>query len=334
MDILHIVGNKDLLEYTENLNYTTEFIGDKYFPKQKSKYLKVLMRSIMGNANIPVMAQFHSLDAEARIGERPNFKEIEFEKLPIREKLNISERILEAFGSNPTDEMKTDILRFIFADAWNLTSRLLTRMEVANMEVLATGKMTINENGINTVVDYQLPAENKITFTSWNDADHDIIGDLENLKDVVASKGYQITGALTSTSVIRYLKKNKALRSTFTNAGLIPTTDRILAAVNDAVGITFTVNDKQYKTSINGATKNFYPNDTITFFTSADSEVGVGALGYTPAEILGVQESERSYVTIMTDIKKDPVSLWTIADSLYVPLVRNIDGLFIANIIN
>lgn len=334
MDILHIIENKDLVEFTENLNYKTSFKGDKYFPKQKTKYLKALMRSIMGNANIPVMAQFHALDAEARIGERHNYQEIEFEKLPIREKLNISERIIEAFGNVLTDDMKGAILNFIFDDANNLISRILTRMEVANMEVLGTGKMTINENNIVKEVDYRLPSENKITFTDWANADHDIISDLENFKEVAASKGYIVTGALTTTSVIKYFKKNKALRSTFTNAGLIPTTARILEAVYDAVQIEFDINDDVYKTTIDGETKNFYPTDTITFFTSPASEVGVGALGYTPAEILGVQDSEKSFVTLSTEISKDPVGLWTIADSLYVPLLKNVNGLFIAKIIN
>lgn len=334
MDVLHLVENKDLLEYTENLAYKTNFAVDKYFPKQKSRALKALISQLVEGGEVPVMAQFHSLDAEARIGDRSNYRELQFEKLPIKEKLNVTERILEAFGEGVSDNLKTEVLRFIFDDASNLVSRVLTRMAVANSEVLATGKLVIKENNIDTVIDYNIPSTNKVTFTAWSDANHDIVADLDNINAIAKKAGYKITKAICNSSVIAHITKNAALRATLSNSGLLPTSNRVVAVLEDAVGYGFEVNDDVYKTSLSGATKNMYPDNTITFITSADAGVGAGALGYTPEELAGINASERSLVTLTKYNTEDPVALWTKASSLYVPVLRNPNGIFIATINN
>lgn len=334
MDVLHLVTNKDLLEYTDNLEYKTNFAADKYFPKRKSREIKALIRQIVAGGELPVMAQYHSLDAEARIGERPNFVELEIQKLPIKEKLNVTERILEAFGSNVSDDVKGEVLRYIFDDVSNLVSRVLTRMAVSNTEVLATGRLVINENGISTTVDYNIPTANRISLSQWSTPAHDIIADLDNINNLVKAAGYKITKAICNSSVIGYITKNTALRSTLSNAAVVPTTQRVVAVLEDAIGFGFEVNDDVYKTSINGQTKNMYPNDTITFITSPDNGVGVGALGYTPEELAGINRSERSLVTVTSYTTPDPVALWNKASALYVPVLRNPNGLFIATITN
>ena len=334
MDVLHLTNNKDLLEFTENLSYKTNFAADKYFPKQKSRALKALIQQLVANGEVPVMAQFHSLDAEARIGDRSNYTELEFKKLPIKEKLNITERILEAFGSGVSDTLKTEVLQFIFDDASNLVSRVLTRMAAANTEVLATGKLVIKENNIDTVIDYNVPVANKVTFTAWSDASHDIVADLDNINAAAKKAGYKITKAICNSSVIGYITKNTALRETLSRAGLLPTSNRVVGVLEEAIGYGFEVNDDVYKTSSNGETKNMYPDNTITFITSSDAGVGAGALGYTPEELAGINASERSYVTLTTYNTEDPVALWTKASALYVPVLRNPNGIFIATINN
>lgn len=334
MDVLHLVENKDLLEYTENLAYKTNFIADKYFPRQKSRTLKAMISQLVENGEVPVMAQFHSLDVEARIGDRSNYKELQFEKLPIKEKLNVTERILEAFGPGISDNVKTEILRFIFDDANNLVSRVLTREAVANAEVLATGKLVIKENGIDTVIDYNVPTSNKVTFTAWSDTKHDIVADLDRIAEEAKKYGFRITKAICNSSVISLIAKNEALRETLSRAGILPTNNRVVGVLQDAIGYGFEVNDDVYKVSVNGELKKMHPDNTITFITTEDAKVGVGALGYTPEELAGINASEKSLVTLTTHHTDDPVALWTKASALYVPILRNPNGLFIATINN
>ena len=95
MNILNLITDKDRLEFSENYNYKTNFALSSLFPSRKSKNLKVDVTRLVENGSLPVMAQFHALDTEARIGDRTNYRQIEFEKLMIKEKLNQTERIHE-----------------------------------------------------------------------------------------------------------------------------------------------------------------------------------------------------------------------------------------------
>ena len=77
MDLLQLLTNKDKLDYSENYNYDNNFIGTRLFPQEKTNNLKVSIARLVENGSVPVMAQFHALDSEARIGDRTNYKEIE-----------------------------------------------------------------------------------------------------------------------------------------------------------------------------------------------------------------------------------------------------------------
>ena len=151
MDLLQLLTNKDKLDYSENYNYDNNFIGTRLFPQEKTNNLKVSIARLVENGSVPVMAQFHALDSEARIGDRTNYKEIEVEKLLIKEKLNQGERI--AYYLNGVTDNDT-VRDFIFDDANNLVSRVLTRAELANMQLMGYGRLEINENNFKAVIDY------------------------------------------------------------------------------------------------------------------------------------------------------------------------------------
>ena len=62
-------------------------MGQLLFPAEKTNNIKIATKTLVSNGTLPVMAQVHALDTEARIGDRTNYKELEVEKLLIKEKL-------------------------------------------------------------------------------------------------------------------------------------------------------------------------------------------------------------------------------------------------------
>ena len=178
MNILNLITNKDRVDFSENFNYQTNFKLSPLFPAEKTSKFKVAISRLVDGGSLPVMAQFHALDSEARIGDRTNYKEIEYKKLMIKEKLNQTERIIELLGNNYDNQEAID---FIYDDMSNLTSRVLTRVELANNQVLSTGQLAIQENGFRTVVNYGYPSANNTAFTGWSDATHDIVADLNSI---------------------------------------------------------------------------------------------------------------------------------------------------------
>jgi len=330
MNILNLITDKDRLEFSENYNYQTNFALSSLFPSRKSKNLKVDVTRLVENGSLPVMAQFHALDTEARIGDRTNYRQIEFEKLMIKEKLNQTERIHELLGNNAD---KQEVIDFIYDDMGNLTSRVLTRAELANNQVMATGKLEINENNFKTVVDYGYPTANNVSFTAWADPAHDIVADLNAVLAKAKAKGKVITRALTSGKIVSYMVNNTGIKQFFKDAGVLVTEKKVLQWVYENFGIAFVANDDVYKTSANDATVHrFYPENKITFF-GGNGSLGAGLYGVTPEELaLTKGVTSRGNVTITQWETPDPVATWTKATALYLPVVSDIEGLFIATV--
>ena len=269
------------------------------------------------------MAQIHAFDSEARIGERPNFEVKDYTKLLIKEKINQTERIAQFLKYAPDNKVK----QFVFDDAANLISRVLTRAEVATMEVLGTGHATYKENNVSLDVNYGVKTAN---FTeTWSSADADILGEIEAAIAERASRGYTTERAITSSKVIGYMLKNNAIKSYWANKAEPLTQSRLISWIRDNYGVELVVNDATYKTALSDATaKRFYPENAITFL-STRTAVGQGMFGYTPEELSLPETSEKNFVTVTQWYTEDPVAVWTKASALYVPVLKDSNSISI-----
>lgn len=342
MDILSLITDAQRYVFTQNLNYERNYVGEKLFPAEKTADLKARIRYIVEGGNLPVMAQAHAFDTEARIGERPDFGEIEVNKMFIKEKIDISERVLEFLGNNAS---RDSVIEFIYNDYAMLADRCITRAEVARMELLSTGKVTYSENEVKTVTDFQVPTKNifnggtDAAFKDWDVAGADIIGAIEKVVLAAKKKGHTIARAITSSTVISYMLKNTAIQTLFYKAPTAPilTATSLKAWLLAMFGIEFVVIDDMYKTSAKAANGyRFFPETTISFL-STNGTVGSSLYGYTPEELdlkdtAGIELSEKNYVTITSWKETDPVKTWTKASSLYVPVLKDPNGLFIAQL--
>lgn len=329
MDILKLITDKDRLDFTENYDYKTSFVTSPLFPARKTDNMKLEMSRLVEGGDLPVMAQFHALDTEARIGDRTNYKTIEFEKLFIKEKINQTERI-SMFLNGVKDEQK--LVNFIYDDMGNLVSRVQTRAELANCQVLSTGKLTINENNYKTVVDYGYQSSHNISLNDWANPSHSIVEDLNALLEQARKDGKVITRALTSSKVVSYLVANEEIKGFFEKSGQLVTRNRVLQWVYENFGIAFATNDDVYKLSANDKTTHrFYPENKITFFNGTGA-LGAGLYGVTPEELELTETMSRGMVVITQWKTSDPVATWTKASAMYLPVISDIDGIYIGTI--
>ena len=333
MDIISRIKPADLASFAASYDYQVNgFMGHKLFPAQKSNNLKLAYRQLVENGDLPVMAQVHALDTEARIGDRTNFKELELHKLLIKEKLNQGERI--AYLLNELNGKEDDIVRFVYNDAANLLSRVITRTEVANMELLSTGRMTIKENGVNLVIDYGFSDDNRIALNGWSNPDHDILGDLEKIVKKAKAQGWKVVRAITSGTIINYLVANKAIRA-FWDGKVVPVTEKgILEFIDLHYGIEFVANDDVYKLSANGTeVKRFFDENAICFLGTR-SEIGSGLFGVTPEELklTETKKQEKMLCTLTMWESEDPATTWTKASGLYLPVIKDINKMIVAKV--
>ncbi len=338
-DILNLISDADRLEFSQNISVARPvYIGDRIFPDQKTQNLKAEYLRLAEGANIPVMATVHAFDTEAEIGTRPVFDKTEVEKLLIKRKINQTERVrlLTENGVYADDA----IVRYVFDDMRQMADAVKVRTEVAKMEVLATGKMTIKENNLNMTVDYSVPTKNtgfKIDFGP----DADIIGQIMAVADAAAESGNALTEIVTSTKILRKLAANKGIQTLIygtVGAGTYVPAGRIRSLFAELFGFgVITTNDLRYKTqtaSGNEATKRFFPEDKMAFLSNGTaSSFGVGLWGVTPEEADYGQYNDKSmdqFITITQWATPDPVAVWTKASGVFIPVVPNPTGLFIA----
>lgn len=338
-DILNLISNADRLEFSQNISVARPaYIGDRIFPDQKTQNLKAEYLRLAEGANIPVMATVHAFDTEAEIGTRPVFDKTEVEKLLIKRKINQTERVrlLTENGVYADDA----IVRYVFDNMRQMADAVKVRTEVAKMEVLATGKMTIKENNLNMTVDYGVPTKNtgfKIDFGP----DADIIGQIMAVADAAAESGNALTEIVTSTKILRKLAANNGIQTLIygtVGAGTYVPAERIRSLFVELFGFgVITTNDLRYKTqtaSGNEATKRFFPEDKMAFLSNGTaSSFGVGLWGVTPEEADYGQYNDKSmdqFITITQWATPDPVAVWTKASGVFIPVVPNPTGLFIA----
>lgn len=337
-DILKLISNTDRLDFSQNLSIARPaYMGDRLFPDQKTQNMSAEYLRLAGGASIPVMATVHALDTEAEIGSRPVFDLTRIEKLLIKRKINQTERLrlLVENGVYSDDA----IVRYVFDDMRLMADAVKTRTEVAKMELLSTGKMSISENRLTLNVDYGVPASHTAYEIDLG-PDADIIGQFQTIVDDAADEGVTITEAVTSNRIMRKLAANKGIQTLIFGSvgqGTYVPADRLQMLFAQLFGFsTINTNDMRYKVQrADGAeeAKRFFPEDKISFIASGGGSFGVGLWGVTPEEAEYGQYSEKSadqFITITQWATPDPVAVWTKASGMFIPVLPDPNGLYIA----
>jgi hypothetical protein len=199
-----------LLDYTRN-RQETPMLGESLFPSRKIQGLK--FEYLKGGNSLPVAAKVHSLDTEAEIGSREASKGAE-ELALIKRKMQLKEEDIIALGSPRNPQEQQFLMNNVFNDSYNLYMAIRARLERMRMEVLSTGKVTLNENVTGATIDYHVPEDHK-GASNWASDDSDPLQDIQDWFDKMDIKP---TRALTSTKVLRTLMRNKkVIASVFGN---------------------------------------------------------------------------------------------------------------------
>ena len=339
-----LIDERELLDFSQNFSVVRNYMGSSLFPDRKTQYVEAEYTRLARNGNLPAAAMVHAFDTEAHIGERIPFEHVTAEQLLIKEKINQTESIRRI-----TRGMKMDgVKNYVFDDIARMAERVVTRVELAKMQALTTGKLTISENGIDgLVVDYGVPTENSVT-TDWTDTTNaDIIGDLKEWRKIARDNGVQPNLVITTEKVVDLMMANATIQKAIfgtAGAGILPTIDQINTLLRSHVGVTITTNEERYAvygkgtdgvTSITQA--RFFPEDTLVMVsTGADGSLGTGLWGVTPEEEAQGDpfdsKREQQYVTVTQKADWDPVCVWTKASGVFLPVLPNPYGHVIANV--
>lgn len=344
-DILGLVPKTDWLDVGTIVTRPNDPV-DQVIDDTKTDNLVAEWESLAAEFQIPVMAQFHGFDTEAKTTFRVPVDRHNIEKGLIKVKINQSERMRTLLRSGVQND---DLYDYIIRDGIRLSDQVVTRSKVAKNELLATGKVTIKENNLNLTVDYGVPnANTSLTLDLSSSAD--VISQIQTIVDNARNAGVTITGIYTSSANINKMRQNAGLQTAINGnigAGSMIRKTVMEEFLSEEFGInTILTNDLTYgKSATVGAngrpnitTARYFPQNKVTFFaTNPGGRLGRGLWGDPPeidnARFYSNEEPSSSpFVYVTQKMEWDPAVLWTKASGLFMPVLFNPNSLYIATV--
>lgn len=287
-------------------------------------------RTMVGNTGLADAAVYRTYDAESPIARRPGLTQLRGELPPMSLKVRLGEydRLRNRALANQ------EIESAIYDDAERLAKNIVARFELARADALLNGTITINENGVSSVIDYQRPGSHTVTAsTLWTGA-ADPLADLMAWRDIYhATNGIDPEAIVTSRRVMNLLLRNQAVRNQVFPGANQPSivTQANVNQLLESQGLPpiYTYNATVNISKV--ATKVIPDNKLLMLPAAGDpndpqsSQLGGTFLG-TTAESLepeyGLEEDQPGLVAgVYKD--NDPIALWTKVAAIGVPVLAN-----------
>ena len=343
-NIFGMVAPEELLDIGYDATRPNDPI-DQIVDDTKTDNLVAYWETMAAEYQIPVMAQFHAFDVETQKTLRIPIDSHNVEKGLVKVKIDQSERLraLIGRGVNAENRLREKVLN----DAFNLAEEVFTRTKVAKNEMIYSGKVTIKENGLDLTVDYGVPQANlQKTLDFGAGASAPIDEQLLAITEEASGKGTPINGIYTSSAMIAKLRKDASIQKAINGGLMVGQLVRradLEAYLADEFGISrVLVNDLHYSLPLtmgsNGrpvvSDRRFYPADKISFI-GGNGYIGTGIWGDTPSvtaqKFTNAEASEVSpFVFVDQYCEDDPKIVWTRAEGLFMPVLYNPNGLYVA----
>lgn len=316
MRIEDVMSQKQLIDYVKN--YPIEPGGlESLFPTRRIDDFEADF--VKGAYDKEVMADLYAFDTPTQLGQRYGLQKGTVSLYLIKEKMKLDEREIMRLERPRSDfEFRASIDK-IYNDVDSIRQRIENRIDWMRYQVIQTGKLEYENNGLKVALDFGVPSNHKVSF-NWSDPDHDVLEDIfKTTNDIYTETGFKPMHMLTSTKWIYTLLKNKGIR-----AAILGTEKEKFITPNElnsnlaAMGLpTFSVDEKRYasqkvvKGKLVKTFEKYLDEDKVIFIP--DGVLGETIRGLTP-EGEGLRNSPIAQVsmageTVVTHYQEvDPVA--------------------------
>lgn len=331
--ILELFDQKTVLDYTRNRQYAP-LLGESLFPEVKSNSLE--FTQIKAGSRVPILASVHAFDTEAEIGSR-EAETNGFELALIKRKLPLTEKEIIALESPRNQQEQKYLMERVFNDIDVLVQGVRARAELMRMEVLSTGKITLNENGLKATYDYKVPEKHTATTALWGDKSNPLL----DIQDWCDALDVPPTRALTSRKVLRAIMQHPAVISAVygKDSGRLLSQaefDAFMQANGFPVIRSYDQKYKKQKADGSYETNRYLAEDRLVFFN--DDLLGQTIYGPTAEELrlsrnpaIETGMVGKIFTTVVEE-NTDPVSTWKKAVATVLPSFPAADEVFQAKI--
>ncbi|MFR1799890.1 major capsid protein [Enterococcus sp. DIV1096b] len=331
--IMELFTQNEVLSYVRDREYKP-LLGETLFPERKQPSLK--LDQLSGGSRIPIAASIHDFDTEAEIGSRIANKQ-ELELSLIKRKIQLKETDIIALENPRTPAEQAYLVGQVYNDIDSLVQGVRARVEAMRMEVLASGQVTVKENGLNFTLDYHVPTEHKEALTGtnvWTNENSDPLADIERWIDALDTKP---TRALTSRKIYRALATHpKIIAAIFgKDSGRVVSQADLDAFMETHSYPVIRTYDEKYKVQqADGTytTKKYFPENKFAMFN--DELLGETLYGPTAEETRLTRDPAvdttlvSNVLASVYDETRDPVGTWTKAVATALPSFAAADEVF------
>jgi len=336
--VLELFTQPEILNYLGNRQYPA-FLGETLFPEVKRDSLEFDM--IKGARKIPVVASVHAFDSKTEIGSREASKQA-LELALIKRKLPLSEKEIIALENPRTPAEQQYLMREVYNDIDALVQGVRARIEVMRIEAAANGTVTLNENNVSVVLDYNVPSNHKEVLSGtdlWTDPASDPI---QQILDWYSTLGTKPRRALTSGAALAALLKHpKVIGALFGNNSVRVATRTDLNAFMQQLELpTIATYDEVYRRQKADGTYEqlrYFPQNKFIMLPA--TPLGETIYGPTPEEIRLTRNPNvditkvGNILAMVYEESLDPVSTYTKAVATALPSFPAADEVFQATVL-
>ncbi|ANK59819.1 major capsid protein [Loigolactobacillus backii] len=340
--IFDMIRAQDVAVYYTTMPQTEPpFLGDELFPAKKQ--LGMDLAYIKGANNTQVALRPSAFDANVIPRGRQGFAEIKHSMPYYKESTYIDEEIRQKLllvqsSNNPA--YQDVIVNNIFNNVTQLVTSAQISREIVRMQALTTGYATISGNGTSYVIDFDMPASNRVAAkVAWDQAKSNPLTDIKNAKRAISyATGQTITRAVVNQTTWDALLANETIKATLlvnnaNTANAMVLDPQLQSFLQSNTGIQFVVYDKGYK-DVNNAFHQYIPDGVVAFLPG--QSLGSTWFGTTPeeADLMGISNIANvamvdTGVAITTMAKAEPVNVETKVSQLTLPSFEMADSVYV-----
>ena len=307
MNFFDYITPANILAYWDSAKADqSTYMGEMLFPAAKIQGLE--LSKVGGRAGLPVRLKASAFDTQATYRDRLSI-EVTKQKMPFfRERMKVDEETRQQILAISNDQILRGYVTRIFDDAGNLLRGSRATRERMAMELISTGRVKIEGNGVKLDYNYNLSNKQKVKASvAWTDVTNSKpIQDLIDWVDYFRTEFHVPMGfVVMNTKTFNLIKKSAStiaiLYPTATTIGSqLVTTPQVKDLILSATGLRVLINDAAYADEVGGAGKPFYPEGVCTLLP-VGGKLGNMVFGTTPEEIDLLTDAKPSGNTRITD---------------------------------
>lgn len=330
---------KKVLTYVRNRAPREDYVGPVLFPERTTaefsfEYFKDVNR-------LPVQATVQAFGAETPIASREGIEKVMGGIVKIARKINLDERYMIALRREGLGD-KALVSNAIFNDLDNLLKSVRDRQEAMRLEAVTTGKIVLNENGLQMTVDYGMPAGHKetlLTTSKWDDFDDSQpITNIQTwVETIIDDTGVKPSRALTSNKVVNNLLRNESIRKmVWGDLGAsrplaLPELNNLLAGMGLPVIATYDAKTRTENASTGALTTGrFFPENM--FVLLPPDALGETLVGPTAESLMSLDIDVQEFAGVWGNVyqETDPPAIWTKVAMTTIPTFPGVNEVFAA----